>query len=245
MAMQHAVIADIRELIAREPQEAEGLSPLVDMLRRLCDAAVRDLPAMGCGVNLMVDGGALGVAADVDAASEALEELQFTVGEGPSIDAYAARRPILEADLSAGAESRWPGYVPAAMARGVRGVFAFPLQMGAACFGVMDVYVDRPGGLTPEALGRAFGFADVAMEVVLDGQALAEQGRAADGLDEAVDNRSDLYQAQGMVMVQLGVDLMDAMVCLRAHAYCHDRRLGEVVRDVVSGRLRLGAADQN
>jgi hypothetical protein len=35
------------------------------------------------------------------------------------------------------------------------------------------------------------------------------------------------------------------MVCLRAHAYCHDRRLGEVVHDVVSGRLQLGAADQN
>jgi hypothetical protein len=243
MATHDGVISDIRELIAREPQQTAGLSPLVDVLRRLCDAAVRDLPAMGCGINLMVEGGALGVAADVDAASEALEELQFTVGEGPCIDAFAARRPVLEADLAAGGERRWPGYVPAALAHGVRGVFAFPLQMGAACFGVMDVYVDRPGGLTTTALGRAFGFADVAMEVVLDGQALAQQGRPAEGLDEAVDNRSNLYQAQGMVMVQLGVDLMDAMVCLRAHAYCHERRLGEVVHDVVSGRLRLDDVD--
>ena len=242
MATHHAVIADIRALIAREPQDPVGLSPLVDVLRRLCDAAVRDLPAMGCGINLMVEGGALGVAADV-AASEALEELQFTVGEGPCIDAFTGRRPVLEADLAAGAERRWPGYVPAALAQGVHGVFAFPLQMGAACFGVMDVYVDRPGGSTSQALGRAFGFADVAMEVVLDGQALAYQGRAAEGLDEAVDNRSDLYQAQGMVMVQMGVDLMDAMVCLRAHAYCHERRLGDVVHDVVAGGLRIADID--
>ncbi len=244
MAVQHTVIADIRDLIAREPQETEGLSPLVDTLRRLCDAAVRDLPAMGCGINLMVEGGALGVAADVDAASEALEELQFTVGEGPSIDAYAARRPILEADLGAGAASRWPGYVPAAMARGVRGVFAFPLQMGAACFGVMDVYVDRPGGLSSQALGRAFGFADVALEVVLDGQALAEQGRAADGLDEAVENRSDLYQAQGMVMVQLGVPIGEALVRMRAYAYAEGRRLDDVAHDVVNRGLRLDGNGQ-
>jgi hypothetical protein len=40
-----------------------------------------------------------------------------------------------------------------------------------------------------------------------------------------------------MVMVQLGVSLAEAMSRLRAHAYAHDRRLGDVARDVVARRL--------
>ena len=41
-------------------------------------------------------------------------------------------------------------------------------------------------------------------------------------------DQSVLYQAQGMVMVQLGVDLAEAMARLRAHAYAVDRRLADV-----------------
>ena len=62
--------------------------------------------------------------------------------------------------------------------------------------------------------------------------------RAAREPDDAID-RSELHQAQGMVMVQLGTDLATAMVRLRAHAYGGERRLGDVARDIVARRLRL------
>ena len=50
-----------------------------------------------------------------------------------------------------------------------------------------------------------------------------------------------LYQAQGMVMVQLGVRLGEAMARLRAHAFAENRPLGEVAADVVARRLALQA----
>jgi hypothetical protein len=42
-----------------------------------------------------------------------------------------------------------------------------------------------------------------------------------------------------MVMIQLGVSLAEAMSRLRAHAYAHERRLGDVARDVVARRLEF------
>jgi hypothetical protein len=74
---------------------------------------------------------------------------------------------------------------------------------------------------------------------LLDGQASATAGAAADGLAGAVERRAELFQAQGMVMVQLGVSLAEALARMRAHAYAQNRQLGEVAADIVARRLRF------
>jgi hypothetical protein len=189
----------------------------------------------------MAEDGVRGVAAVSEPACEPLEELQFTLGEGPCLDAFAGRSPVLVPDLSDGAMRRWPGYAPALHDRGVRAVFAFPLQIGAARIGALDVFRDEPGSLTDGEFRDALTFADVAVTTLLDGQEQAPPGAAADGLDEVMEQRAELFQAQGMVSVQLGISLTDAMARLRAYAYAQDRPLGEVARDVVARRLWFGS----
>jgi AmiR/NasT family two-component response regulator len=56
-------------------------------------------------------------------------------------------------------------------------------------------------------------------------------------LDEILAARFEVHQAQGMLTVQLGVDLEEAMIRLRAHAFAHGRSLGLVARDVLAGIL--------
>ena len=92
------------------------------------------------------------------------------MGEGPCLAAFASRRPVLVPNLSEAATTTWPGYGPAAHDHGVRAVFAFPLQVGAARLGALDVYRDQPGALSAWALSRALTYADVAMQTVLDAQ---------------------------------------------------------------------------
>lgn len=231
--------AHVQTLIAAEPFVTGDPHGTAGALRRLCSAAVKALPATGAGLSLMSDAGVRGVAAASDAASERVDELQFTLGEGPCLDAFTSRRPVLEPDMIAGGSSRWPIYAPAVRAEGVRAVFAFPLQVGAARLGVLDLYREDPGTLTAEELGQALTFADAATQMLLDGQELAQPGDAAAGLDEALEYRFELYQAQGMVMVQMGVSLVVALVVLRAYAYSHDRDLADVARDVVTRGLRI------
>ena len=50
---------------------------------------------------------------------------------------------------------------------------------------------------------------------------------------------AEIYQAAGMITVQLDVDIPEALARLRAHAYAEERPLREVARDVVGRRLRL------
>ena len=231
--------ATVQALVAAEPRLPGDPHGTAGSLRRLCAAAVRSLPAWGAGVSLMSEDGVRVVAAASDAASGRVDELQFTLGEGPCIDAFRSRRPVLEPDMLAGGSVRWPAYGQAACQEGVRAAFAFPLQVGAARLGVMDLYRGDPGTLSPPELAHALAFADVATTLLLDGQEVAPPGAAAEGLDEALGYRFELYQAQGMVMVQLAVSLVEALVVLRAYAFAHDRDLADVARDVVTGGLRL------
>ena len=70
-------------------------------------------------------------------------------------------------------------------------------------------------------------------------QTAAPPGELAAGLDESVAHRAEVHQASGMVAVQLGVSVGDALARLRAHAFAEGRPLAAVAEDVVSRRLRL------
>lgn len=227
--------AQVAVLVAAEPEDDRGVP--MPWMRRLCRAAARHLPASGVGVSVLDEGGVQEVAAASDEHCERVEELQLVLGEGPCLDAFTARRPVLVGDLRH--EERWSAFSPAALAQGVHAVFAFPLQVGVARLGVLDVYRSVSGPLAKATLAQAISFAELAVDAFLDGQERAAPGAVGADLGDALENRAEIYQAQGMVMVDLGVSLAEAMSRLRAHAFAHDRRLGAVAHDVVSGRLVL------
>ena len=229
---------EVLTLVADEPVEAGDLPALVGRLQRLCRAAQRDLPASGVGVSMVSEAGGLLTAAASSPDSARVEELQFTMGEGPCLAAFASRRPVLVPDLSEAATTTWPGYGPAAHDHGVRAVFAFPLQVGAARLGALDVYRDEPGALSSWALSRALTYADVAMQTVLEEQEAVAGSRDPLWTD-GDDTQFEVYQAQGMVMVQLGVDAAEALSRMRAYAYANGLRLSHVAEDIIGHRLTL------
>jgi GAF domain-containing protein len=221
----------IRNLIAEQPARTHGPA---DFLQRVCQVAAQRLSASGTGISVLTDDGVRGVCAASDPLSERIEELQFVLGEGPCVDAFDSRRPVLVPDLADDATARWPMYGPAAQEGGVRAVFAFPLQVGAARLGVLDVFRTDVGALSDDQFADALTFADITVAALLDGQEAA-----ADGLADAVDHRAELFQAQGMVMVQIGGTITDAMARMRAYGYAEGRGLDDIARDVVAGRLRF------
>jgi GAF domain/ANTAR domain len=228
---------DIWSLVAGEPRRSTDREDVGGWLERLCRTAAQTLPAAGLGVSLMSATGEPAVMAASSPDSEVLEELQFTLGEGPCQDAYKTGRPVLAPDVRK-AETQWPGYVPAVVDLGVEAVFAFPLQLGSARLGALDIYREHAGSLSDESFEHALAFASVATESLLDAQERsASRGDAPAGL--ASDRSYVVYQAQGMVQVQLGIDLAEAMVRLRARAYAEGRPVSEVARDIVARRLVL------
>lgn len=226
----------VEALISQEPVTGGDEPGLAGGMRRLCSAAAHALSASGAGLTVMIKDGIRAVTAASGPDIERLEELQLTLGEGPCVDAFASHRPVLIPDLSA-ALNRWPVYAPAAYASGVRAVFAFPLQIGAARLGMFDIFRTAPGMLTGGDLGLALTFAEVAVATLVDGHDGTSNSETGGWLDDPLGSRAELFQAQGMVMLQVGGSLAEAMARMRAYAYAHDRRLGEVAQDVVARRL--------
>jgi len=228
--------ARLQSLVAAQ-KEDRGESQVPSVLSAVCVVGGEEMKAAGAGVTMLTEAGWRGVAA-TSPLTEGLEELQILCGEGPCIDALRFGHPILVEDLEDSVWGDWTGYAPSAQAAGVRAVFAFPIQVGAARLGALDVYRQDPGPLTPRVLADGLIFADLALNALLDGQQSAPAGQPAADLEEAFDYQ--IYQAQGMVSVQLTISLVEAMARLRAHALVNQLRLGDVADRILSGTLRLG-----
>ncbi len=214
-------------------------------LRHVVAACADTLAAAGAGLSLARDSSPPEPVLASAPAAEALEELQFTLGQGPGLDAAAGRGPVLADDLAGpGAQRLWPAFAPAAADRGVRGMSAFPVVAGAALIGVLDGYRPRPGPLTADELAQGLRFADLALVLILDERGGITAG--ANGWPDAVlgARRVHVHQATGMVAAQLGVSVSDALAALRAYAYAHSLGLADLAADVLVRRVRLGAGSR-
>ncbi|HSS67034.1 MAG TPA: GAF and ANTAR domain-containing protein [Nocardioidaceae bacterium] len=236
MTMPDDHLETVRAAVADEPAAADDGPGIVGLLSRLCRAASRDLPASGVGISLVADGGLMTAAAS-EAAIATVEDLQFTLGEGPCLAAFGSRRPVLVADLDEAAATIWPVYASAAGEHGVRAVFAFPLQVGVARLGALDVYRAERGALTAWTMARALTYADAATHAVLD--TTDDAAELVVFADDVAESRLEVYQAQGMLTVQLGISAERALMLLRAYAFAHDRDIAEVASDVIARRLTL------
>jgi GAF domain len=209
-------------------------------LERLCLGSVDLLGVTGAALILMSGPEPGALIKGSSGGSAAIEELQFSLGEGPCFHAFESGRPVLEPDLSStAAAARWPIFTRDALAGGARAIFAIPLWLGAIRLGVLYLYRDRTGMLTREQLADAFGIAHLATHLLLGIQAQTTAPELGPGLGDAWEDRAVVHQATGMVAIQLGAGLADALAHLRAHAYGNERSLYDVAIEVVERRLRF------
>ena len=223
----------LRRLIAGGTPELET--------KRLCEVCADVTGMSGAGIMLMSGDVPRGSICTTGNVSARIEQLQYMLGEGPCVDAYHQDRPVLEPDLARSSTPRWPAFTGPAIEAGVRAVFGFPLRVGGARLGALNLHRDQPGSLTADRHADALVVADVAAQAVLVLQANAPPGKLAAELEAGADFHYVVHQAAGMVAAQLDVGVGQALVRLRAYAFGHDRPLAEVAEDVVARTLRFAA----
>ena len=206
----------------------------------MCEVCPQIMGVDGAGVMLMsgeIPRGSLCASGEV---SRLIEELQYTLGEGPCVDAYQQNRVVAEPDLADPVADRWPAFTPAALDAGVRAVFGFPLRAGAVRLGALNLYRGRSGALSGDQQGDALVVAEVAARWVLEAQAGASAGTVAVQVAAGADFHLVVHNAAGMVSVQEGISVTEALIRLREFAFSHDRLVGDVAGDIVARRFRLG-----
>jgi len=206
---------------------------------RMCGACVEILDVSGAGVTIM-SGVNSGPVCSSDERMGRLEDLQFSLGEGPCRDAYNIGQPINEPDLERPVPGRWPAYTSAALEIGARGVFAFPLIVAGMRVGVLTLYQDIPGSLSIEQTADSLVVADVIARTIVAIQSDSEMALLAAELVDENAHRAEVHQASGMVSVQLAISIEEALLRMRAHAFATNRSVGSVAELIVAQTLRLG-----
>ena len=208
----------------------------------VCRAAVAATRVSGAAVCVILSPTVRDPLHATDQVCRDLEEWQLSYGHGPCVDVLATEWPVLVDDLTETRwVNRWPDYTPAALHSGARAVVALPLQVGAAKLGAFELYRAAPGPLTYDQLCDALVFAEAAITVLLAEAAACPPDAAelAWHLQDPTGHHIQVHQATGMVMAALGLRPAEAFARLRAHAYTHHHRLGDVAREVIRGRLTL------
>jgi hypothetical protein len=211
----------------------------------LCQVAAELVAVTGAGVMILADGVPQASLCTSDGVSELIEELQYTLGEGPCIDAYRTGAVITEPNLAAPVSHRWPAFTPKVIDVGARAIFGIPVRIGAARIGALNLYRDRPGPLSDDQHADALVMADVIARSVLTLLASTEcESMPEFDIDTHADIHVAVHQAAGMVSVQLDISVADALVRLRAYAFATDRSLSEVAGEVVARTLRFNDLDE-
>lgn len=166
-----------------------------------------------------------------DPVAEDLADLQVLLGEGPTADAGKDGRAVAATDLATVASRQsWPMFAQAAVTAGVR-CWSFPSawarresDCSVSIRGCCGCSRSRGEPRSTRSPGPALGLP------------LDQRGWLA---DTGSPHRAEIHQATGIVSVQLGLDVAESLVCLRAHAFAQARPLSEVAREVVTRRLRF------
>jgi hypothetical protein len=191
-----------------------------------------------------------------DSLAQRIDELQYTVGEGPCFDAYLDDSPQFYPELtSTDQTSRWPTFAAEATQLGAQALFAFPIPAGQQPMGVLELYRRSAGSLdAAECAAVEECAATIAHRLVTNWEHYVDRfGDVEQALDAAATSdvalsqaahpftRTQIHIAGGMVAVQLGIDADEGVDRLRAYSYACGRRISCVAADIIARRLTLQA----
>jgi hypothetical protein len=213
---------------------------------RICEACLTLDGVTAAAISLVYDGTNIGTLGASTAAARTCDELQFTLGEGPCLDAVTHRAPVVVIDLADPHERRWPFYGPALLAHHIRGVAAVPIVVAGEYVGALDLFRRVPGDWAEDQWAAAVLAAELAALPVLDLLDDDLQVAATDPDSTAWTqlhalSRAEVGQASGMLIAQLDIGPAQALMRLRAHAYATGVSATQIARDIISRRLRLDA----
>lgn len=176
-----------------------------------------------------------------DELAELLETVQFTVGEGPCVQAAATGDPVIVEDLHAEAGGRWPGFADLAAQRlgGVGAVFGFALGVDGLTVGSVNLYSRTRRALSPAQIAETSQAVAIAAAALLASpQSTAEP--LADKSVEALagaDPWRVMHLAIGIMGGLLNIGPVEALARMRAHAFNHDMLLTDLATEILTDRL--------
>jgi len=158
---------------------------------------------------------------------ERADALQYELREGPCVDAAVEVRSVHSESLEH--DARWPRWGPAAAELGFHSIISAEVHGRGQRIGAVNLYGTSHTTFTSDDL-------DVARLFAGHGAIALANARSEDTLLEALDTRTMIGQAQGILMERFDLDAEQAFAVLRRYSQESNRRVGEIVAEIVATR---------
>jgi hypothetical protein len=217
----------------------DGVELLPTALTR---AGLSVLPADAMGLSAVNDQFRIPLGASDENATVA-ERLQFTVGEGPCLQAIHDGTEVRanDADIS----RRWPAFYDELVRQTpYRSIASLPLTITADLNGAIDLYFAGPTGAFDVDLGLATAVADQIVNALranstptLPSTLNADVLLPAWLYSPTATSRLRTWIAAGVIMAGLGLTAPDALARIRSYAYAHEQEITHTTDAIIDGTL--------
>ncbi|MDQ0620192.1 GAF and ANTAR domain-containing protein [Arthrobacter globiformis] len=170
--------------------------------------------------------------ASSDAQARMLDEVQLEFGEGPCLAAMAEMCIVHVPDVAS--EPRWPAYMSAVAGRGVGSILAVPLGLEAETRAALNLFSPRPHGFTGEDISGAEEFAAQASKSLRLALRMARLTEARNDLAAAMQSRTSIDIATGIIMAQNRCSQEAALRVLKTASSLRNLKLRDVAASVAA-----------
>lgn len=237
MASDLSVGDELTHVFARTTGALPSAELVESALHLVTSVAVQTIEAAtGAGVSLMDPDGARTTTGASDLLVERADALQYDLGEGPCLDAWAQRAVVRCEDLAS--EPRWPRWAAAASSLDLRSALSAPLVAGDEAVGAIKVYSPHPRAFTDRDEGTLLLLAAQAAVLVTTLRTFGKAGRLSEELRGALRKRDVINLAKGVVMGRDGTTEESAFAHLVALSTRDHRPVEEVAVRLVDSAQR-------
>ncbi|MBX7446093.1 MULTISPECIES: GAF and ANTAR domain-containing protein [unclassified Arthrobacter] len=219
---------DLQDLVLDSPDVEVFLNELATVAAEGLSAA--PFVPVVCGVTLLRRKKATTVASS-DPTAKGMDELQNTFREGPCLTAMGEMRSVLVPDTAQ--EHRWPGYVAAAAEQGIRSILSVPLLVDDATRAALNLYASRSDAFSGPHVSRAEAFAAQASKSLRLALKIAQLNDARNDMALAMQSRTAIDLAAGIVMAQNRCSQSAAMEIIKAASNARNIKLRELAQSIV------------
>jgi hypothetical protein len=191
-----------------------------------------------CGITLLRERKAATVGWSSDVARE-VDEIQYSLAQGPCLTAAEEEREVHVQDLLE--ENRWgPDYAKSVASHGLRSVLSLPFHLEGEARAALNLYSEAPYKFDEGALERARGYTREVSQALRLAVRLALHMDSAKNLRAALESRTIIDTAVGVVMAQNRCSQKAAIQILTDASSNRNMKLRDVAKALVDS---VGGSD--
>jgi GAF domain-containing protein len=222
-----------------------GAREVIELLGEVADFAAHAIPGVdGAAVALIDPGKGRPSIQTAAATAEFVHEIDIVqydeLNEGPCITSIQSRRVTISGSL--GSDQRWPHFGGRVARMGVHSALSLPLVVGGQVIGAINSYANSRDAFGEHAVLLGSQFAGSAAVSIYNAQLLAEARERTERLQRALDSRTVIDQAIGIIRSRSGTSAEVAFDRLVRMSQAENTKLYVIAERLIAEAVRRAQA---